>query len=333
MPPSDQMSQMSLQIKRGLSEFGYSDHYAVLGLGVDASAGEIRKRYLQLARALHPDSSTNTDKAKSSQILSKLVNPAYQFLSQDKERGDYSMLLKLLGQRANLEFDFSKLQSSAAKELLKTEHFEQFYLDTVQALGAQQYLHLDQVVPITEQLSEINLVYLLRKEKAPMPMATSPTFAEPPAPEIQSQPSSPEVSVMSMPKETIEKKVSASAAGDFVKQYLRRAENLISKNCYADAVLELRDALRLDPQNSRCHALMGTVYLKQNQPKMAKGHLTQALKLDPNNAEARQAMTELTKLEAKATSTVQASAKATQTKGVKPTTERRGLFGLFGGKK
>jgi curved DNA-binding protein CbpA len=331
MPSSDRaMSQLSFQIKRGLAEFGYSDHYAVLGLGIDASTGEIRKRYLQLARILHPDSCAVTaDRELASQILSKLVNPAYQFLSQDKERTDYIMLLKLVGQRAHLEYDSAKLFYPCAKELLSADQYEAFYQETVQALSQTQYRQLPEVINAIEQLSELNLAFLLRREVSQVTSSSPFAYAAPP-PTVETQPSSPEVSVTTNARKPTEQR--ATSSDDFVKQYVRRAEDLIAKNLYQPAIQELRDALRLSPQNSRCHGLMGAVYLKQNQPKMAKGHLTQALKFDPNNAEALEGMKELKKQEAQVAKAPQPIGKATQP-GVKPE-ERRGLFGLrFGGKK
>jgi curved DNA-binding protein CbpA len=332
MPPSDRgTSQMSFQLTRGLAEFGYPDHYAVLGLEVDASAGDIRKRYMKLARLLHPDSSGEMDKAVASQVLSKWVNPAYQVLSQEKERTDYCLLLKLVGQRANLEYDTSRLAFTSSQDLLKAEDYETFYQSTHQSLVESQYLQLDRSVDLVEQISELNLVFLLRRENVrsyPGGQSTNPGSAN----NIVAEPISADASIeVNMKEPTDKKSSSASTSDDYVKQYIRRADELIAKNLFAAAVQELRDALKLDPQNSHCHGLMGMVYLKQNQPKMAKVHLTQALKLDPQNAMALEGMNKLKKLEAQAAKAGQPMAKATQT-GAK-TTERRGLFGLFGGKK
>jgi curved DNA-binding protein CbpA len=329
MPPSDRgTSQMSFQLTRGLAEFGYPDHYAVLGLEVDASAGDIRKRYMKLARLLHPDSSGEMDKAVASQVLSKWVNPAYQVLSQEKERTDYCLLLKLVGQRANLEYDTSRLVFTSSQDLLKAEDYETFYQSTHQSLIESQYLQLDRSVDLVEQISELNLVFLLRRENVrsyPGGQSTNPGSAN----NIAAEPISPDASMEVNMKEPVDKQSSASE--DYVRQYVRRAEDLIAKNLFSSAYQELRDALKIDPQNSHCHELMGVVYLKQNQPKMAKVHLTQALKFNPQNAAALEWMNKLKKLEAQAAKTGQPIAKTTQT-GAK-TTERRGLFGLFGGKK
>jgi curved DNA-binding protein CbpA len=330
MPPSDLgTNQMSFQLTQGLAEFGYPDHYAVLGLEVDASAGDIRKRYMKLARLLHPDSSGDMDKALASQILSKWVNPAYQVLSQEKERTDYCLLLKLVGQRANLEYDTSRLASTFSQDLLKAEDYATFYQSALQSLVESQYSPLDGAVTVVEQISELNLVFLLRRENVrsyPGGRSTNPGSSQN---NVVPEPISPNASVEVKMKEPAEQ--TTSATDNYVRQYVRRADELIAKNLFPGARQELQDALKLDPQNSHCHALMGEVYLRQNQPKMAKVHLTQALKLDPKNAMALDGMNKLKKLEAQAAKTAQPMAKTTQA-GAK-TTERRGLFGLFGGKK
>ena len=339
MPSSEpEMNQVSFQPKRGLSEFGYPDHYAVLGIAVDASSSEIRKRYMTLARMLHPDSCKSSDKQLASQVLSKMVNPAYQVLSQGKEHTDYNLLLKLVGQRANLEIDTIRLSSEAAQALLRASDYEALYRQSLQKLASQQYTQLDQPLEATELISELNLAFLLRRETAP----TGPQkVTEPPQAPPESINS--EASMMSQVREPaatqpFAAQATTTATDSYVSQYLRRAQELADKKLYTAATQELRDALRLDPQNLRCHALMGSVYLKQNQPKMAKGHLTQAIKLNPSDAEARQGMAELQKVEAQLAKSAQSGSKATQS-GAKATQTdakpagRKGLFGLFGGKK
>lgn len=63
---------------------------------------------------------------------------------------------------------------------------------------------------------------------------------------------------------------------------------MIDKNQFAQAKVELQDALKLEPKNSRCHSLIAMVYLRQNQLKMAKIHFENALKLDPSDEMALQ---------------------------------------------
>lgn len=155
---------MPFQLSRGLARFDYVDHHAILGVAVDAKVGEVRKRYLKIARSLHPDSCTEANKKLASQLLSKLVNPGYEKLTQDRERTEYEVLLRLLGQRiahdkSNLEF-----QSELAKQLFRAKDLDNFYRTAVRDLAEKQYQSLDQVLELTGELSELNLAYLVIKE-------------------------------------------------------------------------------------------------------------------------------------------------------------------------
>lgn len=326
---------MSFQIKHGLAEFGYPDHYAVLGIEVNASTSEIRKRYVKLARILHPDScDASMDKTQASQLLSKLVNPAYHFLSQEKERTDYDMLLKLVGQRANLEFDSAKLRSQTAKDLLTADQYEAFYLSTIQDLAQTQYSQLSQVVKNIEQLSELNLTFLLRRELM-QPVRGGQSAPAEAAPAVATQPSSPEVSVTTQTK-TPANQTMASPTDEYVRQYIRRAEDYIAKNLAQPAIQELRSALKLDPQNFRCNLLLGSTYLRLKQPKMAKEYLMKAQKIQATNAELLKEMNELKKQENLVAKPAQTSAKSTQsgkTQAGSKAEDRRGPFGWFGTKK
>lgn len=55
-----------------------------------------------------------------------------------------------------------------------------------------------------------------------------------------------------------------------VQQYLRRAEIFLDQNQLYQAKVELQDALKLEPKNSRCHSLIAMVYLRENQLKNGK---------------------------------------------------------------
>ncbi len=328
---------MSFQIKRGLAEFGYPDHYAVLGLEVSASASEIRKRYVKLARILHPDScDASIDKEQASQLLSRLVNPAYQFLSQDKERTDYDMLLKLVGQRANLEFDSARIYYQAAKDLLTVDQYETLYLSTIQELAQTQYGQLGQAVKIIEQISELNLTFLLRRELMQPLRSGGQSVHSEAVPTVATQPSSPEVSVTTSAKTPIDQTVSPTE-DHYVKQYIRRAEDYLSKNLSQPAIQELRSALKLDPQNFRCNLLLGSTYLRLKQPKMAKEYLMKAQRIQATNAELLKEMNELKKQESLVAKPTQAGAKSTQSgnkaQSGSKAEDRRGPFGWFGTKK
>ena len=91
----------TFRIDRGIGQYDFNDYYAVLGLPLTAESSLVRRRYLLIAKCLHPDihGRSISEKEVATQYLSKLVNPAYNVLSQERERTEYSAILKLLGKR------------------------------------------------------------------------------------------------------------------------------------------------------------------------------------------------------------------------------------------
>jgi curved DNA-binding protein CbpA len=314
---------MSLKIDRGLFKYDFIDHHAVLCVSVDADVKEIRKRYLQIARRLHPDSNASAtpgEKKLASELLSKLVNPAYEHLSAERTRTEYMIVLSQIGKRLVQDSTSIELTTDLARQLAAAPNIDHLYKTAIAKIAETQFNSLQQVIPIISQVSELNLVYLMRSagkafaSASPAPKSTpssntpSNTADAPPPPP---------------PKED-------SAA----EQYIRRAQTLIEKNQFAQAKVELQDALKLAPKSSRCHSLIGLVYLKQNQLKMAKIHFDNALKLDPND---QIAMSWKPKID-KALGQQSSGSKVTsppKTGTVQPDKSGGGgLFGgLFGGKK
>jgi curved DNA-binding protein CbpA len=317
---------MSFQIDKGLGQFELTDHHAILGIPIGAGAGDIRKRYLKIARSLHPDSREGSNRLLATQLLSKLVNPAYEVFSQEKQRTEYEITLRYLGERLAQSGMLISPDSVLARQLLSAPKFEETYLQSIQALAELQFQSLEQTVSVMEQLSELNLVYLQRQAvnalnpkpvvaQSPARPATAPTTSSTSAP-------APLTATPAAVNEAAKATIPPSET--FVIQYLRRAEELIAKNRHQQAIMELREALKIAPQNSRGHSLLGTVYLTLGQTTMAKVHFTQALKLDPQDVPAIQGKEKLTTLEQKAEKKA-AQAKATQEKAAS-----KGIFGLFG---
>lgn len=314
---------MSLKIDSGLFKFNFTDHHAILGVPIDADFKEIRKRYLEIARCLHPDScaaESLADKQQASQLLSKLVNPAYEKFSKDTNRAEYIVLLKEMSKRLGQESNCFDLKSEVSQQLNQTNNIDHVYKTSLAKLAETQYKSFDQVQQMIAQISELNLVYLMRKggstlqSQPPKSIGTSPSQT----------PSTPTAPPPSQP-ETI------------VDQYYRRAQALIEKNNFAQARVELQDALKLEPHNGRCHSLMGVVYLKQNQTTMAKVHINKALQLNPKDPIALKSKKFLDQLVQKSGVQQPTPSKATQGR---PTGDKQsdnaggGLFGgFFGGKK
>jgi cytochrome c-type biogenesis protein CcmH/NrfG len=119
-----------------------------------------------------------------------------------------------------------------------------------------------------------------------------------------------------------------------VAQYIRRSQDLLAKNQLAQAEVELRDALKLEPNNSRCHSLIAMVYLKQNQIKMAKVHFHRALQLDPQDEIALEGQHTIEKILGQKSASSKSAAKSGTGTNKAGKSHGGGLFGgLFGGKK
>ncbi|MFQ4141101.1 J domain-containing protein [Chlorogloeopsis sp. ULAP02] len=317
---------MSLKIDRGLFKYDFIDYHAVLCVPVDADVKEIRKRYLKIARCLHPDScaaASEAEKHLASDLLSKLVNPAYEKLSQEKKRTEYMIVVSQIGKRLLQESTSIELSSDVAKNLAGTPHLEHTYKSAIAKIAETQYDSLENLLQVIGLISELNLVYLVRnvgKSAAIPPPTAAPVKNHTTTPTThQATPAPPPV----QPKEE-----------SIVVQYIRRSQELIAKNQLAQAEVELRDALKLEPNNSRCHSLIGMLYLRQNQTTMAKVHLERALQLDPEDETALEGKRKIERiLGQKSGSAKPVATPSTQVKR-SDKSEGGGLFGgLFGGKK
>jgi curved DNA-binding protein CbpA len=311
---------MSLHIDTGLFKFDFTDCHAVLGVPLDADFKEIRQRYLKIARLLHPDSTAakgEVERQKANDLFSKTVNPAYEKFTTDRSRAEYIVLLKDINRRVKQEQN-PVLQHESAQELAKTNNTEQIYKTALHKLALSQYEDLDRVTQVIAILSELNLVYLMRQPDKFSGSTSQSFLTSSQKSSLQSKQTPP------LPKEE-------PVQESLVEQYLRRAQKLMEKNNFAQARVELQDALKLEPNNTICHSLMGIIYLKQNQLTMAKVHINKALQLDPTEPMALRSKQVLEEAVPKIEG---------QTKLPKTTAEGSekpkggGLFGgLFGGKR
>ena len=288
----------------------FTDPYAVLGVAAAADDRRILKRYRVIAKLLHPDGYATTDAASrdfANQLLARLVNPAYQKLKQEKERAEILATLRLRVRRFSREAPLLP-KSAIARQLLQmpVSQVEVFYEQAVAKLAEMQFQPIDQFEAVTQQLIELNLVYLYLKLGEPMLREKRSGIV--PASEtnkpIQVTPSVPETVQM---------------ASSYAFRHYQRAQVYVQNGSYGQAIAELRDALRLEPEKSEYHSLLAKAYLMQNLVGMAKVHFRQALKLNPKDPLALEYMTRL-KLTPEQPSRMSDAAKPSG---------NGGLFGLF----
>lgn len=265
---------MSFTIKHGLFRANITDHHAILGVSLDADPKTIRLQYLRTAQKLHPDTCKANPEAKklASQILSRLVNPAYEELSNKTLFAEHQLVLTQIGKRYAEKGDRLTLASEPAKKLFEAEkNIDKVYEKLLKELTTEQYKPIDKILTKIAIISELNLVYLILKqkqafnrEKSTIKQQFTRSQTVPPQPQPPQKPPVEPVTPQSR-----------------VASYLRRAKEYMAKGNMNDAVSELRDALKIDPNNSTGHALMGQVYLHQNQMTMAKVHINKAYKANP----------------------------------------------------
>jgi curved DNA-binding protein CbpA len=312
---------MSFEMTKGLFKYEFTDQHAILGVPLDAEYNDIRKRYMKIARRLHSDTcsfESQADKDWANQFLSKVVNPAYNKFSKESDRKEYNLLLAAIAKRVAKEQPKMQIESEAAKQLATAKDWEEAYKTAVSKLALKQYESVKETQEAIDQISELNMVYLLRKErlgggvaagsppKAATPTSTAKTAAAA-TPATKATPAT-ATPAPSPPK------VQDSPA----EAYCRRAQGFMDSKSYAKAILELKEGVKRDPKHSQAHAMLAMCYFEQNQATMAKLEMNKALASNPEEPTALEVKKKLEQSAAKA----------------KKGNEKPGFFAsLFGGKK
>jgi len=78
------------EFRKAAEKSSLPNYYEILGIPRDSAQSEIKKRYRQLAKELHPDKSKNDDSDKMVEI-----NKAYEVLSDKKRRERYDKYLNV----------------------------------------------------------------------------------------------------------------------------------------------------------------------------------------------------------------------------------------------
>lgn len=284
------MSLPSLfKITDGLFSLDFTDCHGILGVSLESDFNEMRKRYMKIARRLHTDTcpfENPADKDLANQILSKLVSPAYNKFAKESDRNEYALLLKTLSQQIGKDKSKLKWKSEEANKLAEAKDLQSSYQELLAELAEKQYEDINKSLEITGKISELNLVYLLRKEQKGGVATSAPAK---PATTAPKEPVPPPAAVTLTPKEPPKDAL-------FEESY-RRAEDFIKAKNYGKAILELKEAIKRQPSSDRAHGLIGLSYLKQDQTTMAKIHVKKALELNPQEPSALEAKKILDKSE------------------------------------
>lgn len=297
-----------------------SDPYAVLGLSVTADDQRVMKRYRAIAKRLHPDRYLNAPAAErelATQVLAQLINPAYDQVKDEKGRKELGALMRLQA-RQRMKVGASA-QGETARELIRQplQSADTFYEQKVTELAEHQFNPVEQIVHVTQQLIELNMVYLqLKQGDLGLREKRTGLISSPAAP-IPETPATP---------------AQQYKAGqlDYAQRHYDRAKQYTENGNWEFAIKELKDAIRLNPKSCDCHALLGYVYMRQNSVGtlgMAKVHIKQALKLNPTHDLAKRFAS---KLGLESDSPPSPSPSKNTSKNNLPTNPKKGFFGMFG---
>jgi curved DNA-binding protein CbpA len=305
---------MSFEMTKGLFKYDFTDQHAILGVPLDAEYNDIRKRYMKIARRLHSDTcsfESQADKDWANQFLSKVVNPAYNKFSKESDRKEYSLLLTAIGKRIAKEQAKMQIESEAAKQLATAKDWEEAYKTAVSKLALKQYESVKETQEAIDQISELNMVYLLRKERVGAGVTPPPPSTKKDG-SLVVDPKTKKPDPVTPPPPPPTRTVSPA------EPYCRRAQGFMDSKSYAKAILELKEGVKRDPQHSQAHAMLAMCYFEQNQATMAKLEMNKALASNPQEPTALEVKKKLE----------QAAAKS------KKDGEKQGFFAsLFGGKK
>lgn len=253
-----------------------SDPFAILGASVTADERRILKRYRQVAKQLHPDVQSRQEESIrhfANDVLTRLINPAYQKIKQDKGRNETLATLRFKVRRLSRK-QALKPTGELAKTLMSAAEadVDVIYEKSLNQLTASQFNSQKDFDSITPQIGELNLVYLWRKMGEPvirekrtgLVTATSVPQTSPP-------PSDPQ----------------PSQQADYAERHRQRAQQYLKVKNYTAAIQELKDAVRIHPRSSEYHCMLGHAYLLNKLPGMARVHIKQSLRLNPRQIEAQ----------------------------------------------
>ena len=305
-----------LRITKGIAYQGFDDHFAILGLPITANERQVRDRYLMIAKKLHPDVCrlSADEKELATRFFARLVNPAYFALNRTRERAEYLKVLKLIPKLMLKRNQRISPQSEVAQNLANDPNKDN-YEQAIVAISILQYEQMSGFLDYAGDLSELNLVFLLCNEGCQHLIAKPSPKTTIEGKPIEGRPiegtttNNNTTAERSRPARTGYYDTSATGNTGFTgvagaggkasnvaaakpqadltkvmaKKHLQEAQTLINRKQWQEAIKELRNALKLDSQNSQGHLLMGIVYMNQNFVAMAKASFQEVLKINPKD--------------------------------------------------
>lgn len=316
---------MISDLKHGLFKYDVKDYYAILGVPIDANAKDIRLRYLKIAYQLHPDTNqaeTEEERTRASNILSKLVNPAYENLYKDKLRKECELILSEIGRRLATDSYKITVGSESAKKLLQEEkNSNKVYHELIEKLAPEQYQDLDKLPIKISLMSELNMVYLMSQKTIEFNKVlgtSNQSQINVGEGSISQSSSNIETSASNLDSSTTEETTTSKPKISRLDKLINSAKQHSENNNYEQGIIDLREAVKIDSNSSTVHALLGSMYVKQNNLTYGRIHINKAMALDPNDPIAKQAQQELKDIEK-----AQKSANTPSAKSSKPSKDTK----------
>ena len=267
-----------------------SDPFALIGVSVSADEKRIAKRYRQIAKHLHPDilasqtSESGLSAAIAAKIIAHIVNPAYQKLKQERSRQEILATIRLRVRRlVRTEKLVPTFSSAQQLSTVDDSSVDTYYEQALTHIASHQFQSWGAMHTHSLEISQLNLIYLSRKledliirpkRAGLMKPAVTPT-AVASTPGVTTAQTA--VDIADSEDETKQPEI------DYVRKHTARAKTYLVKQNYEMAVQELREALKIAPQDPELHSMIGQSYYKQKLSGMAKSHFRQALKLKPTH--------------------------------------------------
>jgi curved DNA-binding protein CbpA len=256
-------------ITEGLAQYS-QDHYAVLGVPIDAELEEIRRNYRNKTKLLHPDRFIREpEKRKIAEILlSRVVNPAFETLSNSDRRRDYDLLLRL----ASIKFRDNQTPLPNSPEVSRLsparnmEELKILYCKEIEALTKNQYADLNDN-QLTNALSTVNLGFLILSFPLEKYSAVKTARTE----------------VSNVPAVPVTPADANNDSSNWSQRHFERGKELVEKHQFKEAIRSFKEAIRLAPSIAHYYSHLGLAYLSQGFPGMAKAEFQRALQLDPKD--------------------------------------------------